>query len=126
MSEGRAARILVVEDDEGLRETLAEVLGDEGYEVRVAAHGGKAIEILRQWPADLVLLDLMMPVMDAFEFRERQRGLGHVPAAKVVVFSAASDVDTSASRLGADEWIAKPFGIDDIISVVHRSVRQAG
>lgn len=116
----RDARILVVEDDETLRETLAEVLVDEGHEVRAAAHGDEALDHLDGWVPDLIVLDLMMPTMDAYEFRERQRQLGHAPSAHTLVISAARDIEAAAARLEADAWIAKPFLLDEVIDAIDR------
>jgi CheY-like chemotaxis protein len=116
-------RILVVEDDEMLREALLEVLGDEGHEVRAAAHGAEALETLQtsdEWEPEVLVLDLMMPVMDAFEFREHQRQRAAAPAARVLVLSAARDLDGAAERLGADAYLAKPFRLEQMLDVVDR------
>jgi CheY-like chemotaxis protein len=114
----RVARILVVEDDETLRETLTEVLADEGHDVRGAAHGYEALEHLDEWSADLIVLDLMMPRMDAFEFREHQRHRPDAATTKVMVLSAARELASAADRLGADAWLAKPFNLVDVIDSV--------
>lgn len=119
------ARVLVIEDDDTLRETLAEVLVDEGHDVRVAAHGAQALEVIGDWQPEIVLLDLMMPVMDAYEFRERQRQLGAALDAKVVILSAARDIAAAASRLEADDWIAKPFGVLEVLDAVDRHLPAA-
>lgn len=116
-------RILVVEDDESLREALLEVLADEGHEVRTAAHGAEALETLAtpdSWEPELLVLDLMMPIMDAFEFREHQRQRAIAPGARLLVLSAARDLDGAAERLGADAYLAKPFGLDEMLTTVDR------
>ena len=113
-------RILVVEDDEMLREALLEVLGDEGHEVRVAAHGAHALDTLDEWEPELLVLDLMMPVMDAFEFRERQQQRSLASEARVLVLSAARNLDGAAERLAADAYLAKPFRLDEMLSTVDR------
>ncbi len=113
-------RILVVEDDESLREALLEVLGDEGHEVRAAKHGADALEALDGWEPELLVLDLMMPVMDAFEFREHQRRREAALGARVLVLSAARDLGGAADRLGADAYLAKPFRLDEMLSLVDR------
>ncbi|HWX35745.1 MAG TPA: response regulator, partial [Steroidobacteraceae bacterium] len=87
------AKILVVEDERGQREALAEVLSRLGYEVQCAANGSEALELMRHSESlpGLILLDLMMPVMDGWEFRAQQRkdrALADVP---VVVLSALGD-----------------------------------
>lgn len=112
------SRILVVEDDLTLRETLVEILIDDGHDVRAAAHGGEAIDQLAGWEPDLILLDLMMPTVDADEFRAQQRRLGIVSGAKTLILSAARDLESSAARLEADAWLAKPFGLEDVLRTV--------
>lgn len=124
-------RILVVEDDEMLREALLEVLDDEGHDVRVAGHGAEALQALESsgdWVPELLVLDLMMPVMDAFEFREHQRRRAVAAAARVLVLSAARDLDGAAERLAADAYLAKPFRLDEMLEVVNRLLddRRAG
>lgn len=121
----RGTRILVVEDDETLRETLAEVLVDEGHEVRAAAHGDEALDHLDGWVPDVILLDLMMPIMDAYEFRERQLRLGIAASAPMVLISAARDIEAASMRLEAAAWIAKPFLLDEVIGTVDRLLRES-
>lgn len=119
------ARILVVEDDGALRETLAEVLVDEGHEVRSAAHGHEALEHLDGWEPHVILLDLMMPTMDAYAFRVRQRQLGVAAGAQTILISAAQDLESAAERLEADGWIAKPFGLREVVDEVDRLLDRA-
>jgi DNA-binding response OmpR family regulator len=113
-----ASRILVVEDDPTLRETLAEILVDEGHDVRAAAHGGEAMDQLADWEPDLILLDLMMPTVSAYDFRVEQRRLGLATTAKTLVLSAARNLGPAAAGLQADAWLAKPFSLDEVLSVV--------
>src|SRR5687768_5756527 len=75
-------RILVVEDDNTLRETIGEVMADDGHEVRLARNGHEALEHLAGWDAEVVILDLMMPRMDAYEFRAIQLRDGIAPHAR--------------------------------------------
>ena len=113
-------RVLVIEDDETLRETLAEVMEDEGHEVRAAANGHEALERLAEWEAEVIILDLMMPLMDAYEFRAHQRRSGTAPAARVLILSAARDLDTAADRLEASALLTKPFSLDEVVDTVGR------
>ena len=122
----REGRILVIEDDTTLRETLAEVLVDEGHEVRAAAHGDEALDHLDGWVPDLILLDVMMPTMDAYEFRRRQRLRGIAPEAQTLVISAARDIEAAAARLDADEWITKPFLLREVLDAVDRLLEAPG
>ncbi len=103
--------VLIVEDDVEIRTELALVLADEGHVVHEAADGAIALAWLERAPAlpAVILLDLMMPVMDGWEFRKRQRGhprLQHVP---VVVISAAGDAKSEALALEAAGVLVKPF-----------------
>ena len=118
-------RILIVEDDVTLRETLTEVFLDEGHEVRAAAHGSEALDQLDGWEPHLIVLDLMMPTMDAFAFRARQRELGLASGARTVVLSAARDLGSAVELLGADDWIAKPFLLAEMVDVVDRLLASA-
>ena len=78
----RGRRVLVVDDDLSIQGFLAEALADEGYGVRTAANGREALAILREWRPDLILLDLMMPEMDGWEFRGEQRALPGVSTSR--------------------------------------------
>jgi len=119
-------RILVVEDDDTLRETLTEVLLEEGHDVRAAAHGHEALDQLDGWEPHLILLDLMMPIMDAFAFRTRQRQLGIAPHARTIVISAARDLETAVTLLDADGWIEKPFRLQEVVDTIDRLLSPAG
>ena len=111
-------RILVVDDDRLLRETLREVLIDEGYEVRAASNGREAIARLDGWHADLVILDLMMPLMDPFAFSASHAAADHSRAAPLLILSAAASLEDARTRLGAAATLAKPFGLDELLSTV--------
>jgi len=115
-----ADRILVVEDDEVLRETLEEVMIDEGHEVRSAGNGLAALELLETWTPELIILDLMMPFMDAYEFRVRQRARDLAPDARILILSAARDLQGAADRIAADAWLPKPFRLGEVIETVDR------
>lgn len=115
-----AARVLVVEDDAVLRETLAEVMADEGHDVRSAADGHGALAAMNRWDPDVIVLDLMMPGMDAEELRRRQRTDGVASDARVLIVSAAYDLASAAERLDADAWLAKPFRLFEVIEAVER------
>ena len=116
----RSGRVLVVEDDEILRDTLVEIMADEGHEVRGAANGQAALDQLAVWEPDVIVLDLMLPLVDAYEFRRRQRGDGLADGAKVLILSAARDLEAAADHIGADAWLAKPFRLLEVIEAVER------
>ena len=112
--------ILIVEDDRDIREGLASVLSEEGFPVVTAANGLEAIDRLRTIAASLILLDLMMPVMSGWEFREAQRrdpALSRIP---VVVITGDNDAKRKAELLGAAGYVSKPFDLDDVLTCVKR------
>lgn len=121
----RPARVLVVEDDELLRETIGEVIADVGHEVRLAANGHEALAQIADWPVELIVLDLMMPLMDAYEFRARQRREALAPDPKVLVLSASPDVEEAAGKLEATAWLSKPFNLGVMLEVVDRLLEPA-
>ena len=114
-----AGGILVVEDDADVRESIAELLRDEGYAVGTAVNGRDALEWLEQHPRPcLILLDLWMPVMSGEEFRRAQLEREPLAEIPVVVISAATDVGERSRSLGARSYLAKPLAIEQLISVV--------
>jgi CheY-like chemotaxis protein len=116
----RRARVLLVEDDDSLRDTLVEVLTEEGHELRSAPNGAIALLQLRGWDADVIILDIMTPVMDAFEFRRRQLAQEVAPEARVLILSAGRELQRAAERISADAWLPKPFRLVDVIETVER------
>src|SRR5438093_9023630 len=113
------ARVLRVEDDLSLRETLAAALELDGWEVEALANGRDALQALSVRRPDVIVLDLMMPVMDGWEFRRLQREHhGEIP---VVVVSAAGEVHLAELR--PDAYLAKPFELDAFLAVVRGVVR---
>ncbi len=108
--------MLVVDDERDIREAVSEVLKDEGYEVIDARDGAEALDQLRARHPDLVLLDLMMPGMNGWEFcaaREREPDIRGVP---VIVISALGRV----SGLDAQAFLQKPFELDALVSAVRQ------
>ena len=113
---GRNVNVLVVDDQEVIRETLQTALDDEGFTVETAANGREALDILERWKPCVILLDLMMPVMDGWAFRAEQKRSGsHVP---VVLLSAAGELTAHQRALDAAAVIAKPFDIDRVIRTI--------
>ena len=113
----------MVEDDEGIRSAVAELLSMEGYAVATAANGKEALELARQVLPDAIVLDLMMPVMDGWGFLARCRSLPRCRDVPIVVMSAAYTLRTVAERLRDLEVravIAKPFDLDVLVALVHR------
>jgi two-component system response regulator MprA len=114
--------VLVVDDDPHIREVIVELLEDEGYAVIQAANGSEALHMLKEQAAlpSLILLDLMMPRMNGWEFREAQRQTPALADIPVVTISAHADLLSAADRLEVDEHLAKPLDIDRLLAIVQR------
>ncbi len=114
------ARILVVDDDTAARSALTELLRDEGYQVRSAADGYKALGQLDEWPPDLVITDVNMPGMDGIELMRKIRE--KVDAVGVVVMTAFGSVENAveAMQRGADDYLTKPLHFPELMVVVGR------
>jgi len=112
-------RVLVVEDDEGIREFVSMALADEGYDVAAAPHGAAALALVRQAQPNLILLDMRMPVMDGWEFSRAYRQTPP-PHAPIIVLTAARDAADRAEQIDADGYLAKPFDVDDLLDLVNR------
>ena len=111
-----AGCILVVDDERDIRDTIAELLTDEGYEVEEASDGAEALEKARGCHPAMVLLDLMMPGMNGWEFRARQRGDPDLAGIPVIVVSALGKVP----GVDAAAYLTKPFELEDLLTVVRR------
>jgi len=116
-------QILVVEDDASIRGLVSDLLRDDGYQVSEACNGAEALDAVREQRPDLIVLDLMMPVMDGWTFVEecrREPGFDDVP---IVVTSASHDLPRTAERLrslGVRTCLAKPFDVDGLLALVER------
>jgi two-component system KDP operon response regulator KdpE len=117
-------RILVVDDEPQLTRVLRTGLTSRGYDVRAAADGLAGFETFTDWHPDLVITDLAMPVMDGLELCRRLRAISPVP---IIVLSAKGEEKTKveALDLGADDYVTKPFGIDELLARVRASLRRA-
>jgi CheY-like chemotaxis protein len=111
-------RILVVDDQATIRDTLGELLELEGYLVETAPDGLDALQRLRQWPADAVLLDLMMPVLDGWGFLCARRADPALADLPVIVMSARPDAPQSAAELGVQACLTKPFDLDELLDAL--------
>jgi len=117
-------RILVVDDEPQITRVLRTSLTSQGYDIRVANNGETALEILKDWTADLVITDLAMPVMDGIELCRRVRAKSEVP---IIVLSVRGEARTKVQALdvGADDYVTKPFGINELLARVRASLRRA-
>lgn len=113
-------KILLIEDDDSIREITQELLESEGYVVATAANGKTALEQLKSMDTlpCLILLDLMMPVMDGWQFMEQKRMDTKLNAIPVVAFSALEERKISAAR--TDDVIRKPINPDVMIKVIKK------
>jgi CheY-like chemotaxis protein len=118
-------RVLAVEDDQTIRDLLIELLSGEGFEIQCAANGLEALAILGGWLPDVIILDLMMPVMDAEVFREHQLKMQRAANVPIVVLSALNEVQDRAKALGATGVIAKPFDLDSLVKMLRKVVPAA-
>ncbi len=111
--------ILVVEDDADIRESVIELLSFEGFAVESAPNGAEALHYLECNPAPhLILLDLMMPVMDGFGFRDRQKAHPTWSRIPVIVMSADGNILEKQARTTAAAYIRKPIDIDDLLALI--------
>jgi two-component system response regulator (stage 0 sporulation protein F) len=117
-----AEKILIVDDQYGIRILLTEVLQKEGYTTFQAANGFQAIDITKEQAPDLVLLDMKIPGMDGIEILKRLKQ--HDEAIKVIIMTAYGELDMiqEAKDLGALTHFAKPFDIDEIRKVVREYI----
>ena len=121
MSPNPHRRVLVVDDDPDLAEVLNRVLAKCGYSVGWAKNGLEALDYLRSHEEqDLVLLDLMMPVMNGWEFRAEQLKDPTLSAIPVVVFSGHGKLEQNTASIGAAANLRKPIGLGDLLTVLGR------
>jgi two-component system KDP operon response regulator KdpE len=117
-------RILVVDDEPQLTRVLRTGLKSRGYDVRAAADGLAGFETFNDWHPDLVITDLAMPNMDGLELCRRLRAISQVP---IIILSAKGEekIKVQALDLGADDFITKPFGIDELLARIRASLRRS-
>ena len=115
---------MLADDDPPLRKVLGKILTQAGYEVIMAEDGKSAVEKSRTAHPDLVITDLAMPNIDGLEFCRRLRAISQVP---IIVLSAKGEEKTKVEALdiGADDFVTKPFGIDELLARVRASLRRA-
>ena len=118
------ATILIVDDEQNLRKTLAEILGAKGYKILEAADGIEAIELLQEATPDLVFCDWKMPSMggeEVLRFMHKNPRLDSIPVIVVTAFGS-SDSAIEAARLGSYEFVTKPFDLDEISMAAERAL----
>ena len=120
--EGQAS-VLVVDDDERLVASIRRVLAYEGYRVRTASSGVAGLQLAREDPPDLVILDVMLPGLDGLEVARRLQAGGGVP---VLILSAKDTVPDRVAGLeaGADDYLVKPFAVEELLARVKARLRR--
>lgn len=117
-------KVLIVEDDEHIRNGLDEILKGEGYETSLAANGRAGLDLFRAEPPDFVCLDIMMPGMNGYDVCREIRKQS--PAMPVIFISAKSEeIDKVVGfELGADDFITKPFGVREVVARIRAVTRR--
>ena len=120
-----ARKVLIVEDDSNIAELLQLYLEKEGFEAAVAADGGKGVELFRSFQPDLVLLDIMLPVMDGWSVCRKIREESKAP---IIMLTAKGETGDKVSGLemGADDYIVKPFEMKEVLARIHAVLRRFG
>src|SRR6059036_721597 len=119
------SRVLVVDDEPQITRVLRTVLTSQGYQVRTAAEGEAALTNFTEWRPELVITDLYMPHMDGIELCRRIRAMSNVP---IIVLSVKGEERSKVEALdsGADDYVTKPFGIDELLARVRAALRRSG
>src|SRR5678815_914534 len=117
------SRVLVVDDESQITRVLRTVLTSQGYQVRTAAEGEAALTDFKEWNPELVITDLYMPHMNGVELCRRIRALSSVP---IIVLSVKGEekVKVEALDSGADDYVTKPFGIEELMARVRAALRR--
>ncbi len=118
-------KVLIVEDDSNIAELLHLYLEKEGFKTKVAKDGGKGVEYFRSFQPDLVLLDIMLPIMDGWTVLKKIR---EESAAPVIMLTAKGETEDKVTGLegGADDYIVKPFEMKEVLARIHAVLRRTG
>jgi DNA-binding response OmpR family regulator len=112
--------ILVADDDVGILEALDMIFSDAGYAVKVAPNGQVALDLVHQSLPDLILLDLMMPIATGWDVMREVRADPRSKDVPVIILSADHNVAKKAAALQADDYCAKPFDVDEVVTKVEQ------
>ena len=117
--------ILVVEDDANIADLVRIYLENDGYAVQIAGDGGTGVRLFRELSPDLVLLDIMLPVMDGWQVLAAIREIGKTP---VIMLTAKEETDDKVHglELGADDYLTKPFETRELLARIHAVLRRSG
>ena len=115
-------RVLVVEDDDAIALVLEDLLVGEDFDVQRATNGRAALDMLLTFRPDVILLDLMMPVLDGWGFRALQRGLDpDLATIPVVILSGAREATAASVELDAAAVVVKPFALDVLVETIRQA-----
>ena len=120
-----AQKVLIVEDDNNIAELLHLYLEKEGYETQVSRDGGTAVEQFHAFQPDLVLLDLMLPVLDGWAVLKKIRESAKTPVIMLTAKGETTD-KVSGLEMGADDYIVKPFVMKEVLARIHAVMRRVG
>lgn len=120
-----ARKVLIVEDDTNIAELLHLYLEKEGFETTVASDGGSGVELFHSFGPDLILLDIMLPVMDGWSVCKKIREESKVPIIMLTAKGETMD-KVSGLEMGADDYIVKPFEMKEVIARIHAVMRRFG
>ena len=121
-----ALKALVVDDEPSLVELLGTVLRYEGWQVRTAPNGAVALKLVKEFMPDVIVLDVMMPDLDGFEVLKRLRSEGNdVPVLFLTARDATED-RVSGLTLGGDDYVVKPFSLEEVVARLHALLRRSG
>ncbi len=119
--------VLVVDDDADILEIVAMILAGEGYQVLTAADGAQALDVLRHGSApSLILLDMMMPTMDGWQFREAQTADPALAMVPVIVLTGDGNAAQKAHAIRADGYLKKPVELPELLEAVRRACERVG
>ncbi len=122
---GTGPHVLIVEDDNSLRDLFSEALESDGFKTSIASNGAEGIQMFDEVNPDLVFLDLLMPKMDGWEALERVRKISECPVIIVAGQGTTEDIIRGLLEAGADDYLVKPFGIKELIARVNAVLRRA-
>lgn len=122
---GEKVRVLIVDDEESIRQLLAMALRYEGWEVETASTGTEAIDKIRSFEPDVAVLDIMLPDVDGLQVLSRVRGEGYL--LPILFLTALDSVDDRVNELtaGGDDYVVKPFSLEELIARLRALVRRS-
>lgn len=121
---GSKGNILVVDDESQITRVLKTTLSSQGYGVRTAADGDEAVQLMKEWPPDLVITDLRMPNFGGLELCRHVRAKSRIP---IIVLSVKGEerIKVEALDAGADDYVTKPFSVNELLARVRAALRRA-